>query len=304
MAPVTTPTVCPADTPAMSHRDAGRAWHAATPLALLLGAGGLLAISTSNHAVPIAAWLAPILMVRFLRTSPVRRGLLAGAAVNAVAFSWAWQAQWPVPPLLLAGLATVFFLPYLADRLLAERLGPLLGTFVLPFALVVVEHALVRLPLLEGTPIGSWAAVVHSQYGQLPLLQLVALTGSAGITFLITWTATVTNLVWERGLRASIVRRIAATLGVVLVLTLTLGGGAGRRPDADRGCRLGGAGSHRRPRAGWCRGCGRSGRSSVRWCVRAAAGLRAGGPVVDHSGAQRVSELVGCDVHRRAGLVA
>jgi apolipoprotein N-acyltransferase len=224
MAAITTPAVSPTSTPAHPDRGDGRARHAATSLALLLGAGGLVAISTSNRAVPIAAWLAPLLMVRFLRTSPAGRGLLAGAAINAVAFSWAWQSQWPVPPLLLAGLATLFFLPYLADRLLVGRLGPLLGTFVLPFSLVVVEYALVHVPLLDGTPIGSWAAVVHSQHGQLPLLQLVALTGSAGITFLIAWTATVINLVWERGLRAAIVRRTTAGLVVVVLVTLTLGG--------------------------------------------------------------------------------
>jgi apolipoprotein N-acyltransferase len=221
---VTTEPTAPTGVPAPPHRPRHRSRDAATSLAILLGAGGLVAISTSNHAVAVAAWLAPILMVRFLRTQPTGRGLLAGAAVNAVAFSWAWQAQWPVPPLLLAGLATVFFLPYLADRLLVGRLGPLLGTLVLPFSLVVVEHALVHLPLLEGTPIGSWAALVHSQHVQLPLLQLLALTGSGGIAFLIAWTATVTNLVWEQGLRADIVRRIAAGLVVALLTTLTLGG--------------------------------------------------------------------------------
>jgi apolipoprotein N-acyltransferase len=65
---------------------------------------------------------------------------------------------------------------------------------------------------------------VHSQHGQLPLLQLLAVTGSAGIAFLIAWTATVTNLVWDRGLRADTVRRIAAGLVLTLLLVLTLGG--------------------------------------------------------------------------------
>jgi apolipoprotein N-acyltransferase len=223
MAAISQPITRPSNAPAPPHRNSGRSRDAANSLALLLCAGASIAMSTSNHAVALAAWLAPILMVRFLRTQPTGRGLLAGAVVNAVAFSWAWHAQWPVPPVLLAGLATVFFLPYLADRLLAGRLSPLLGTLVLPLSLVVVEHALVHLPLLEGTPIGSWAAVVHSQQGQLPLLQLLAVTGSAGIAFLIAWTATVTNLVWERGLRADAVRRIAAGLVVALLLVLTLG---------------------------------------------------------------------------------
>jgi apolipoprotein N-acyltransferase len=224
MAAITEPTATSADTPTPPRRIDDRSRDAAISIVLLLGAGVSIALSTSNHAVAIAAWLAPILMVRFLRTQPTGRGLLAGAAVNAVAFSWAWQAQWPVPPLLLAGLATVFFLPYLADRLLVERLNPLLGTLVLPLSLVVVEHALVHLPMLEGTPIGSWAAVVHSQHGHLPLLQLVAVTGSAGIAFLIAWTATVANLVWQQGLRTHAVRRIAAGLVVVLLAILTLGG--------------------------------------------------------------------------------
>ncbi|MFA9431064.1 nitrilase-related carbon-nitrogen hydrolase [Egicoccus sp. AB-alg2] len=194
------------------------------PLVLLGAAGLCVAASTSNHAVPVLAWLAPVLLLRFVRTTPRTTGLVSAGVTYALAFAVAWHAQWPVPPLLLAGLATVFFLPYVVDRLLGPRLRPGPRTLLLPFAWISVEYALVYLPLLEGSPIGAWAAVVHSQYGQLPLLQLLAVTGQWGIAFLVAWTAAVANLVWDRGVADRQARRLGAGALMLLVLVLTAGG--------------------------------------------------------------------------------
>jgi apolipoprotein N-acyltransferase len=75
---------------------------------------------------------------------------------------------------------------------------------------------------------GSWGAIAYSQYGNLPLTQMVSVTGLWGITFLIGWFAAVCNLLWETwpiGREQSESRSArhaawlcAATIGAVMLL--------------------------------------------------------------------------------------
>jgi apolipoprotein N-acyltransferase len=71
---------------------------------------------------------------------------------------------------------------------------------------------------------GSWGSLAYTQVGDLPLLQLLAFTGLAGLTFLIAWLAPVANLAMERGLdcRES---RVAAISFVSVCLVVVIGGG-------------------------------------------------------------------------------
>ena len=46
---------------------------------------------------------------------------------------------------------------------------------------------------------GTWASIVYTQYGNLPLLQVVSVTGLWGITFLIAWFASTCNWLWDAG---------------------------------------------------------------------------------------------------------
>ena len=45
---------------------------------------------------------------------------------------------------------------------------------------------------------GTFGAVAYSQYGNLPLMQLLSATGLSGLTFLITWFGSTLNWIWER----------------------------------------------------------------------------------------------------------
>jgi apolipoprotein N-acyltransferase len=43
------------------------------------------------------------------------------------------------------------------------------------------------------TPNATWGSLAYTQYGNLPLMQLAAVTGIWGITFLMAWFASVIN---------------------------------------------------------------------------------------------------------------
>src|SRR5215208_1566899 len=109
------------------------------PYLLLLAALALMPFANGTSVVPAAAWLAPALLLCFVRSRPAARGLALGFA----AFYAAWCFQWrgvvrlPWAAFLIAGavLALVGFLPYVADRLLAHRLRGSKATLVFPAAL-------------------------------------------------------------------------------------------------------------------------------------------------------------------------
>ena len=78
--------------------------------------------------------------------------------------------------------------------------------------------------LVSRGPYGSWGSAAYSQYGNLPLLQLLSLTGLWGITFLIGWFAAVCNRLWEEGLDSKRARRGAWLCVGTIAIVMLLGG--------------------------------------------------------------------------------
>ncbi len=183
----------------------------------------LLLFSNGRLAIPVAAWLGPVFLVRFLRSQRPLPGLLTGYFVLVVLWAFQFRGMAPVPGLwyylLAVGFGFITFLPYLADRLLAPRLSGFLSTLVLPVAWTSTEY-LVSL----SSPYGSWGSVAYSQYGNLPLLQILSVTGLFGVTFLIGWFASVSNWIWEHDFAWHKVRAGALTYGSILVLVFLFGG--------------------------------------------------------------------------------
>lgn len=90
--------------------------------------------------------------------------------------------------ILVVTVSLVGVLPFLADRLIAPRLKGFVSTLVLPLAFVTLEYV-----KLLTSSYGSWGSLAYTQYGNLPLLQILSVTGLWGITFLIAWFASVVN---------------------------------------------------------------------------------------------------------------
>jgi apolipoprotein N-acyltransferase len=68
-------------------------------------------------------------------------------------------------------------------------------------------------------------SAAYTQFGVLSLMQLAAFTGIWGITFLMTWFASVVNWAWDRGFEWTAIRPVAAGYLCVLALVLLLGSG-------------------------------------------------------------------------------
>jgi apolipoprotein N-acyltransferase len=183
-------------------------------------ASALLLFSNGAYSVPLAAWLAPLFLLRFVRTQSLKVGLPIAYVLLATSFAFQFRGMVPIPGVgyyifvVLWGIPRV--LPYVVDRLLARRLTGFTASLVFPSSWAATEY------LVSNGPYGSWGSTAYSQYGNLALLQLLSLTGLWAITFLIGWFAAVCNWLWEEGLDSNDARRGAwlclATIAIVMLL--------------------------------------------------------------------------------------
>jgi apolipoprotein N-acyltransferase len=209
--------------PAGGAAAAGKPARPGWSYACLIFAGLLLVVSNGRWIVPAAAWISPILLLRFMRTQPALRAILLADLVVTGAALVSWQGMVPVPGFLYAVVVALtaqwMLAPFVADRLLFRRFQGLPRTLILPTAWVGVEY----LNSLWN-PYGTWGSVAYTQAGNLPLTQVVSVTGLFGITFLIGWFASVVNHVLESEFSWPRVRRVVGLFTAALSLVLLAGG--------------------------------------------------------------------------------
>jgi apolipoprotein N-acyltransferase len=187
---------------------------------LLLVSALFLFFANGRNTVAAAAWLAPVFLLRFIRSGRLWR-LIAAYGVVTAAWAFQFRGMVPAPQPILAivwlGYGAFAMLPYVADRLLAPRLRGFSATLVFPCAAMGFDY------LVSLLPYGSWGSPAYSQYGNLPLMQLAAVTGIYGITFLVAWFASIVNWAWARGFSWGRIRRGLSAYAAALVAVLSFG---------------------------------------------------------------------------------
>jgi apolipoprotein N-acyltransferase len=182
----------------------------------------LLPFANGANAIALAAWLAPLFLLRFTRAQRILVGVPLVLAVQVAELAIQYRGTVPFPPAIYAAVmityGVCFTLPYLADRLFSHRLSVFSGTFVFPLAWTSIEY------LLSLGPFGTWFATGYSQYGNLALLQILSVTGLWGVTFLIGLTASAGNALWEQWTIARRIPLVAAICALLVVVTLLAGG--------------------------------------------------------------------------------
>ncbi|MFZ0245420.1 MAG: nitrilase-related carbon-nitrogen hydrolase [Candidatus Binatus sp.] len=188
----------------------------------------LLPFTIVQTMIPLAAWLAPIFLLRFARTA--RRASVALTMIflaEAIGNWIALRGGGDVGNIYMAVFGLILFspfrglvstLPYAADRLLGSRLDEKTRALVFPLAYVTVDWLMTLLPVVNST-----ASFVYSQYDSLALMQIVSITGMWGITFLIGWGASTVNALWERGFDCRPVRGVVIPFVAVLIAVVLFG---------------------------------------------------------------------------------
>ncbi len=186
---------------------------------LWLAIGALLLPWTQFQTiVPLAAWIAPILLLRFLRTQRTRIALPGLALIHYLAAVVALRGVFPMPDPFLFGLGGLLgVIPYAVDRFWARRLPLFLGTLLFPATSTALDY------LFGLSSLGTLGSPAYSQFGNLALTQVVALTGIWGVVFLMAWLAPVVNTLWEGGIDRSRVQASLVPFGAVLLAMLIYG---------------------------------------------------------------------------------
>jgi apolipoprotein N-acyltransferase len=149
-------------------------------------------------SMPVAAWLAPVFLIRFFRsqkrwyrTLPAIPLLILSACAKFLGF-WDFPLLYQI--LVCVLVPGPFYFALYADRILARKIPSSAGGLVFPAFLVGVEYLMGKIPGL-----GTTGSIAVSQLPIVPLIQLASVTGIWGISFLIGWFASAFNLLWENG---------------------------------------------------------------------------------------------------------
>ena len=122
-------------------------------LVLLLAGTLLMGFSMGRWQAPLAAWIGPVLIMRYARDHKVGRGYLLILAASILAVFIGFGAFFP-PPMgifIVVGYGLLLSLPYLADRLVSPRLHGFSRAFVFPLAATTLEFLYIR-----ANPAGTW----------------------------------------------------------------------------------------------------------------------------------------------------
>jgi apolipoprotein N-acyltransferase len=190
---------------------------------LWLGLAGFLFYWSSIDApIAIAAWLAPVCLMKFTRSRGALVGMLTSLALVMAAGYGATRSMAPMGTMLFLTLLaidrTVYLLPYVADRLASEKLPPIQASLLFPAGIVCAEFG--QLLLKDGL---SWWSSAYSQHGIPALLQVASITGIWGVVFLIHWLAPVVNAAWTHGISTPSGARPAIAFTATLLLVLVAG---------------------------------------------------------------------------------
>ena len=208
---------------------------------LLVLSGLLLCLSNGRTVVSLAPWWALTLLLRYVRGRGLAAGLGGGLAVSILTSMIVWRGMIPVDRgtyiAITAVMGAAFMAPFAIDRLLASRISGFLATLVLPLAFVTTEFLTSRF-----SPYGSWASLAYTQLDNLPLIQMVSVTGSAGVVFLMAWFASVVTWAWENRFSWKRVGFEVASFLALLSLIQLLGGvRLAARPRDTTTVRVGGS---------------------------------------------------------------
>ncbi len=184
---------------------------------LMLGFAFLF-FSNGRWILPMAAFASPIFLIRFLRFQKPFKGFVFLIIAGWISNIFIWKGMMPVSGFfyyfLMLMMSVFASLTFVIDRIYSRRLKGIVSTFVFPSIYVIMEYIIV-----STNPSGSYGTVAHTQ-SSLPLLQLVSLTGIWGVTFVITWTASVVNWLWDHAFEKKVLRQAfwAYALPVLVVI--------------------------------------------------------------------------------------
>lgn len=189
---------------------------------LILG-GILMLFYNGRYTIPIAAWIGPLFIVKYYRTNKTKKSLslcyLVMMLSSFFSFKGVTGIDGGIEYIVLAGMSLVFFIPFLIDKLMANKLKGFTSTLILPLAGVTIEYLFSLI-----SPYGTWGSLAYSQYGNLELEQILSITGIWGISFVLYWFYSTINWAWKNNFQITQIRKGISIFVCVVFLIIFVGG--------------------------------------------------------------------------------
>jgi len=189
----------------------------------------LFIFTRSVTFISLAIIIAPLFILRFLRTQRAVKGILLtllGFVASLTISLWGlYSFEGKLFSLLFNTIRSVLIaiilaLPYVADRLMVHRVRGFLSTLVFPISCTTFYFLDSSFGPLDG--VGIFYA--YTQYGNLPLMQLMSLFGIWGLVFLLSWFASFVNWAWDQGFVWYRVKKEVVLFSCIVALILLYGG--------------------------------------------------------------------------------
>lgn len=189
--------------------------------ALMMLAVGLVAylLSSGRWNLWIMAWIWPFALLYFSRQTKSKKQfmLLAAAIIAGQIIKWLniLDAGYILDAAICAVWALCWVAAFAADRLLYDKFGGFVSTLIFPAVIVSFEF------IRTFSFFGSFGAAAYTQAGILPLMQIVSVTGSFGLSFLIMWFGSVMVHAVNGGAGW---KKILAVYAAVMIAVFSYGG--------------------------------------------------------------------------------
>lgn len=204
-------------------------------LAILLffaGFGLFMFTRLSNliPSLPVVILIAPIFILRFIRSQPTQRGIWLTLLGFLLSFNIALWGLFKFDNASLAAvyslvrsslLAVVWFLPFMVDRLIYPKFKEqgVWSTLTFP----VITTAIFFLSSLEG-PFDDGAGTTSSfSYGSLTFIQAQSLFGVWTFVFLYSWLFSVVEYCWENKFNWQRIKRLAWIYSSIILIIFLFG---------------------------------------------------------------------------------
>lgn len=191
---------------------------------ILFVLGGLfMALSNGKFLMAPAAWIFPILLLFAIKDMRLKKAWLTLSVVTAISNQVSFHNMLPSLPIpmfeyipALAG--SVYALPFVLQKLSYNKTGSFVATLIFPCIYSLLDYM-----NLYFNPYGNFGILGYSQHDFLPMVQVASVLGVTGITFIITWTASI--IYWlSFDFSKAKKRKVGLLTVAVLSLIVTLGG--------------------------------------------------------------------------------
>ena len=174
-----------------------------TPLTLLVSGAVLTFFAFMRFGIGELGWIvfAPLLVFVIRHASAKRHMTLLAtlllawlATVSKIVTS---EIPWAPAPMYAVPIASSYFIALTVAGLAFRRLGPRWGVYT--FAATALVLGWIQYSFTGGA---SWGILAHTQANNLPLIQVVSLTGLGGLTFLVALGSGLAAAAWTFGAKA------------------------------------------------------------------------------------------------------